>query len=74
MNGHEEGTEALQVCHKLPCKHTWPLYGGPPDKGLCANTGKVHNTPCKDKELSSLYPLRSSVACNSSNSTCSGFS
>lgn len=49
MNGREEALRNLQVCHKLPCKHTWLLYGGPPDKDLCANIGKVHNTTCEDK-------------------------
>ena len=49
MNGREGGAEALQVCHKPPCRHTWLLYGGPPDVSLCANKSKVHTTTCKDK-------------------------
>lgn len=50
-----EGAQGLQVSYKVPSKHTWPLYGGPPDKGLRANTGKVNIATLKTN--SSLLPL-----------------
>lgn len=43
------------MSYKVPSKHTWPLYGGPPDKGLRANTGKVNIATLKTN--SSLLPL-----------------
>lgn len=45
----------MQVSYKVPSKHTWPLYGGPPDKGLRANTRKVNIATLKTN--SSLLPL-----------------